>query len=130
MKKLVLKDFLSLKEGDIISFSRSSNVIYVTVGNREIDVQFYGNDKGRWGKDNPCPKSGDNAAMDYKPNVHFKWVKEKVNPFTAMELKMPQCPKDLTKHLVSLFSQSEWEQVCIKKIIEDFEKQGVCLVLK
>jgi len=126
MKRLVLKDFLALKEGDIISFSTgSSNTIYITVENREIDVVFYGNDKGRWGKDNPAPKSGNNPVTGYKPNIHFKWVKEKVAPFTAIEFKMPHCPKDLTKHLMSLYSQHDWEQVCIQKIIEDFEKQGV-----
>jgi hypothetical protein len=126
MKRLVLKDFLSLKEGDIISLSTgSSNTIYVTVMNREIDVAFYGNDKGRWGKDNPSPKSGNNPVIDYKPNIHFKWVKESVAPFTAMEFKMPQCPKDLTKHLMSLYSGVEWEQMCMQKIIDDLEKQGV-----
>lgn len=126
MNYTVKKDFLSLKEGDIISFSTGSgNNIYVTVQNREIDVPFYGNEKGKWDKTNPCPKSGSDSARDYKPNVHFMWVKEKVIPFPALELKMPHCPKDLTKHLMSLYSQHEWEQVCIQKIIEDFEKQGV-----
>lgn len=126
MDYTVKKDFLSLKEGDVISFSTGSiNVIYVMVYNREIDVPFYGNEKGKWGKDNPFPKSLPDHIRDYKPNIHFMWVKKKVNPFTALELKMPDCPNDLTKHLTSLYSQHEWGQVCVRKVIEDFQKQGV-----
>lgn len=127
MKRIVLKDFLSLKEGDVISFSTGgSNTIYITVENREIDVPFYGNDKGRWGGDNPFPRTNSEISkIEYVPNVHFKWIKEKVNSFTAMELKMPSCPKDLTSHLKMLYNSYEWGKVCVQKVIEDFEKQGV-----
>lgn len=126
MERLVLKDFLALKEGDVISFSTNgSNKIYVNVKNREIDVVFYGNDKGRWGIGNPAPKSGNNIVEDYKPGVHFKWVKESVAPFHAMEFMMPQCPKDLTKHLMSLYSGVEWQHICMQKVIGDLESQGV-----
>lgn len=126
MKRVVLKDFLSLKKGDIISFSNNGcNIIYITVENRGIDVPFYGNDKGRWGRDNPAPKSGNNPVTDYKPNVHFKWVKETLPPFVLIELKMPQRPKDLTKHLMFLYSEVEWQQMCMQKVINDLENQGV-----
>lgn len=126
MKRLVLKDFLALKEGDIISLtSNGYNTFYVSVDNREIDVPFYGNDKGRWGKDNPSPRSGNNPVTDYKPNVHFMWVKEKIVPFTAMEFKMPPCPRDLTKHITYMYSGDEWMQICRDKIISDLESQGV-----
>jgi hypothetical protein len=121
---LVLKDFLSLKQGDVINLHISSNIIYVIVGNREIDVTFYGNDKGKWGKDNPAPKSN-NSVTDYIPNIHFKWVKEKLLPFTAMEFSMPKCPKDLTKHNMYVYSGSEWERICMQKVIDDLKNYGV-----
>lgn len=125
-ERLVLKDFLSLQKGDIISLYTMSDKITISVLNRTIDVPFYGNQLGRWGKENPMPKSIRNASVqDSLPNVHFIWVKEKVAPFTALEFKMPNCPKDLTKHLRSLYSGAEWQNMCIQKIIDDLESQGV-----
>jgi hypothetical protein len=125
-ERLVLKDFLTLQKGDVISLYTGSNNILIEVINRTIDVPFYGNEKGRWGKENPMPKSIRNASVqDSLPNVHFIWVKEKVAPFTALEFKMPHCPKDLTKHLTTLYSGAEWQKICIQKIIDDLESQGV-----
>jgi hypothetical protein len=123
MKRLVLRDFLSLMEGDIIDFRIGDvNTILVSVGNRKRDVPFYGNDKGKWSKDNPPPSKsyGNNI-----PNVHFQWAKESIAEFTAMEFRMPECPKDLTKHLTLLYTQYEWREVCMQKVIEDLENQGV-----
>ena len=123
---IVLKDYLSLKKDDVISFTiEGSGVICIDVKNREIDVVFYGNEKGRWGKDNPAPKMFGIDSKDYIPNIHFKWVKEFVGTFTAIELKMPNIPKDLTKHLANLYNQNDWEQICIQKTIEEFKKQGI-----
>ena len=127
MKRLVLCDFLSLKEGDIISLSTNGDKsIFVTVWNRKIDVPFYGNDKGKWSKENPCPKTQHNLHItEYKPNIHFKWVKENVPPFTVMEFKIPPVPKDLTKHVTGLYNYEEWINVNIDKIIKDLEYSKV-----
>ena len=123
---IVLKDYLSLKKGDIISFSiKGSGVICIDVENREIDVPFYGNDKGKWGVGNPAPPRILKGSLDYIPNIHFKWVKEFVGSFTAIELKMPSVPKDLTKYLQCLYSQNDWEQLCIQKTINEFKQQGI-----
>ena len=123
---IVLKDYLSLKKGDVISFSiKGSGVICITVENREIDVPFYGNDKGRFCKDNPAPKMFGIHIKDYIPNIHFKWVKESVGNFTAIELKIPSIPKDLTKHLANLYNQNDWEQLCIQKTINEFKQQNI-----
>jgi hypothetical protein len=123
---IVLKDYLSLKKDDVISFStKGSSLICIDVENREIDVAFYGNDKGRFCKDNPAPRMFGIDIKDYIPNKHFKWIKEKVGVFTAIELKMPSIPIDLTKHLVELYNQNDWEQICIQKIIDEFKQQGI-----
>jgi len=123
---IVLKDYLSLKKGDIISFhTKGSGIICISVENREVDVPFYGNEKGLWSKDNPAPRTTERNSLNYIPNVHFKWVKEFVGTFTAIELKMPSVPKDLTKHLCNLYNQNDWEQICIQKTISEFKVQGV-----
>jgi hypothetical protein len=123
---IVLKDYLSLKKGDIISFhTKGSGIICISVENRETDVPFFGNEKGRWGKDNPSPRTTERGSLDYTPDVHFKWVKEFVGTFTAIELKMPSVPKDLTKAYCNLYSQNDWEQICIQKTINEFKEQGV-----
>ena len=45
---IVLKDYLSLKKGDIISFhTKGSDIICISVESREVDAPFYGNEKGR-----------------------------------------------------------------------------------
>jgi hypothetical protein len=127
MKKVVKKDFLTLLKGDVITFSiNMDNVISLSVENREIDVPFYGNKNGSWGKNNPIPKGmGVLDVKKYKPNTHFIWVKEPVEPFTVMEFKIPSRPKNLKMHMRSLYSGDKWNKIYTRKIINDLKSQGV-----
>lgn len=120
-ERLVLKDFMALKEGDIISFTSDGyRNIYIKVRNRQRDIPFYGNKDGKWSKENPPPNKG-RLTIDYKPNIDFIWIKEEVESFTAMEFKMPECPSDPTKSLSYICSPIEWNKRCLEQVIKDLE---------
>lgn len=98
LNKYVLKrTFLNLLQGDTISFTVSSyNEIFVKVENRMRDVH----------------KAG-------------KWTKEEINPFTAMELRIPETPKDTTKEFTLLYSPNEWMNIQVQEYIKQLQDAGV-----
>ncbi len=93
---------MNLIVGDIISFYRGYSEISVKVENRMRDVERYN-----------------------RESRLMQWEKEELNPFTAMELKIPETPKDTTKHLMLKYSSQEWMEIQLQTYIKDLQDAGV-----
>ena len=95
-KYVVKRTFLNLLQGDTISFTVGYNEIFVKVENRMRDVRRGG-----------------------------KWTKEEINPFTAMELRIPETPKDTTKEFTLLYSPNEWMNIQVQECIKQLQDADV-----
>ena len=72
----IKKDFLNLIKGDVITISTDSDRrVYFTVENRTQKVRFFGNSKGKWGKDNPY-REGENEFFLIDEPIGYKTVIE------------------------------------------------------
>ena len=81
-KIIIKKDFLNLLKGDIVTISTDGDGrIYFNVENRTRKVRFYGNENGKWGKDNPYSKANGkpefmliDEPIGYKTIIEFGYI--------------------------------------------------------
>ena len=115
-KIIIKKNFLNLIKGDIISISTDSDRrIYFSVENRTQKVRLYGNEKGKWGKDNPY-KKGLSEFMIIDEPVGYKTVIE----FGYIPPMEPH-QTDKMRFADDSLDTNDW----INKILDDLKTVGV-----
>lgn len=133
VKYLVKRDYLNFLKGDIVSISQDMDGrFYFEVSNRIREVQFCGNEKGKWGASNPPPKRRKTNYKDTSEMVQdtpFTIIKEVVNTFSAMIIQVPKCPVDTKKFATRLYTYDEWYSICLNKIIDEFINAGAFEVI-
>ena len=117
-KIIIKKDFLNLLKGDIVTISTDGDGrIYFDVENRTRKVRFYGNENGKWGKDNPYSKANG------KPE--FMLIDEPIGCKTIIEfgyIPFPEPhPTENCKFAVGSKTTEDW----ISKILNDLKLVGV-----
>ena len=109
-KYIVLKDYLNLKENDLITVSHDmDNNIYFEVSNRYVNRHFYGNSLGKWSYHNRKSKN----------DPLFIIIKAKLEPFTGIKFKISSPPIDVNKELTLMYNNHTWFKMEKERIIND-----------
>ena len=113
---IIKKDFLNLLKGDIVTISTDSDGrIYFSIENRTRKVRFYGNENGKWNKENPYKEGMPkfiliDEPIGYKTVIEFGYIPYK-EPHPTQEFRFADDSK----------STEDW----IDKIINDLKLVGV-----
>ena len=113
-KYIAKKDFLVIKQGDILNIHTKCGTITISV-ERLTKRVFYGNEKGKWGKDNIHKKGIDNLFMfsesieNFYDVLEFKMVGWE---YDKNILPTDELPKRIDNRDINIFKQK-----CINDLI-------------
>ena len=117
---IIKKDFLNLFKGDIVTISTDGDRrIYFNVENRTRKVRFYGNENGKWGKDNPYSKAKE------KGQPEFMLIDEPIGYKTVIEFGYIPLPEPHPTENLQFSVGSKTTEDWIDKILNDLKLVGV-----
>jgi hypothetical protein len=118
---VIKKEFLNLKEGDIISIAVGCDrKIYFSVLNRTRKARFYGNVKGVWSAENSYLKAKKAGEPEFLIVDEFAGEKIIIE-FGYLPTNTEPHPTDVLKCVGNYMSENDW----IDKIIIDLKSVGV-----
>lgn len=113
---IIKKDFLNLLKGDIVTISTDGDGrIYFNVENRTNKVRFYGNENGKWDRENPYKKG----------NPEFMLIDEPIGYKTVIEFGYIPFPEPHPTENMKFADNSKTTEDWICKVLNDLKLIGV-----
>ena len=119
----VKRDFLGFKKDDIVRITIDmDNRIYFE-SKRILEELFYGNEKGRWGKDNPYPIGSKVPTYIFKPYITYVSVMVIQTPQSPFDKS--NYPNDATIHSIAKRMYGNMVDMTVDNSIKELTELGV-----